>query len=94
MASLAVLQIVLHRLYMSVTNSAFLAMPVDHTYLLGQVLLAQVHNWPDMTGMVASRHCTYTAVVCFAAVQSQILDRCRCCAWGMCSVLYRALILL
>ena len=28
----------------SITNSAFLAMPVDHPYLLGHVLFAGVHN--------------------------------------------------
>ena len=64
-------------LAMSGTNSAFLAMPVNHTYLLGHVLFAHVHN---CLCMVASRHCTYTAIVCFTAVQSQILDQCRVCA--------------
>ena len=34
----------------SVTNSAFLALPVDHTYLLGHVLFARAHNCHRITG--------------------------------------------
>ena len=34
----------------SITNSAFLLMPVDHTYILGHVLFAHVHNWPSIIG--------------------------------------------
>ena len=52
----------------SITNSAFLPipMPIDHTYLLGNVLFAHVHNWPSMTGnghqqtLFLYCHCCYT----------------------------------
>ena len=69
----------------SVTNSAFLAMPVDYTYLLGHVLFACAHNCHCMTGNGRQQalYCAYTAAVCFTA--PWILNQCRCYARDMCS---------
>ena len=58
---------------MSVTNSAFLPMPVDHTYSLGHVFFRHVHNWPSMIGTCNGR-------------QQTLCSFSRCCTWDMCSI--------
>ena len=49
---------------MSVTNGAFLPMPVDHTYLLGYMLSAHAHNGPSMIGNGCQQTlCHYCALI-------------------------------
>ena len=48
-------------------------------FCIGQ-LFAHTHNWSCMTGNGHQQTYYAYTVVYFAAVQSQILDQCRCCA--------------
>ena len=67
----------------SVTNSAFLPMPVDHTYLVGHVLSAHAHNWPGRIDnghqqtLCLYYHCIYC---CYRVSDTQTLHA------GYCSI--------